>query len=267
MIATDKFNFIHLPKTGGSFTQKIIAKVYKNKAKSIHSKIKQKLKIEYCVKHWNTEKFLFTTSEWGQHGGVNEIPNKYSNKPILSIIRNPFDWYASLYGFRYWENKACLLDNLSFEMIPSFPDISFEEMYKIYNKVVTEYGETINLNLSNIGYYTWHWVIYYTKSPNEVLQILASQKNINLDTIKPYFHNVKFIHQENLNDELYQYLKELGFKNLDFILNEEKILPLGKGRASHKDAWKDLVPDSIYNDIKKKEAFLFKLYPEYEKAS
>jgi hypothetical protein len=62
MFVTDKFVFLHMVKTGG------------------HS--------------------IISTLEGqmiGYHKPRREIPEKYSNLPIVGIVRNPFDWYVSLY--------------------------------------------------------------------------------------------------------------------------------------------------------------------------
>src|ERR1041384_820819 len=76
MIATDKFVFIHLPRTGGTFVSEVI------------------------------RKFFPSTHEIGYHLPRVALPKEYAHLPVLGGIRNPWDFYASWYhhqqaGARY----------------------------------------------------------------------------------------------------------------------------------------------------------------------
>jgi len=265
MIATDKFNFIHLPKTGGTFTQKIISDYYLNKTESILGFVKQKLKIEYCHKYYNPNRMLNFKSCWGQHGGINQIPEKYKGKKTLSIIRNPFDWYASLYGFKWWETNPELTENLSFKNIKNYPNISFEEMIDIYHQAVIEFGESINLDLASIGYYTFHFVLYYYSKPIEIFRKIVAMDSYEISEFSKLMYSVRFITQENLNVDLYNFLKEEGFNNIGYILKSKKILPNNKGRAKGVDGWKEFFNKELIEMILEKEKLIFKLFPHYAK--
>ncbi|KAA3649588.1 MAG: hypothetical protein DWP98_06645 [Bacteroidetes bacterium] len=265
MIATDKFNFIHLPKTGGTFTQKIISDYYQNRRKSLLGLIKQKLKIEYCYKYNNTTRMLNFNSIWGQHGGINQIPEKFKKNKNVTIIRNPFDWYASLYGFKWWETNPALTNNLSFKNIKTYPSISFIEMFDFYQQAVIEYGKTIDLDLSTIGYYTFHFIHFYFSNPNEMFKVLVSESTYDKNDLKEHMHPVKFLTQENLNSDLYLFLKGEGYKDIDYILNSNKILPHNRGRAKESDQWKEFYNNELFDIVLEKEELIFNLFPLYAK--
>jgi hypothetical protein len=265
MIATDKFNFIHLPKTGGTFTQKIIADYYINKRKALLGLVKQKLKIEYCYKYNNAAQMLNFKTIWGQHGGINQIPEKFKKNKNVTIIRNPFDWYASLYGFKWWETNPVLTNNLTFKNIKNYPNISFKEMFDLYQQSVIEYGKIIDLDLSSIGYYTFHFIHFYFYNPNEIFGMLVSENSYDKSYLREHMHPVKFLKQENLNSDLYHFLSEQGYNDIDYIINYKKILPNNKGRAKGSDQWKEFFNNELFDIVLDKEQLIFNLFPHYGK--
>jgi hypothetical protein len=67
MIATDKFVFVHLPRSGGTFVAGLIAR------------------------------FFPSSRMVGYHLPLEFLPAEYSHLPILGAIRNPWDFYVSWY--------------------------------------------------------------------------------------------------------------------------------------------------------------------------
>jgi len=70
MLITPYFTFLHLPKTGGTYV------------------------IE-CIKEALRLPVLYEQ----QHASFQSIPAQYHNLPIVSIVRNPWTWYMSIYLF------------------------------------------------------------------------------------------------------------------------------------------------------------------------
>jgi hypothetical protein len=69
MIVTNAFVFLHVPKTGGLFVTDIIRR-------------------------------HFDHIEVGHiHAGCEEIPAEYKQLPALAFVRNPWDWYVSVYSY------------------------------------------------------------------------------------------------------------------------------------------------------------------------
>lgn len=75
MIATDKFVFVHLPRTGGTFVSELI------------------------------KKFFPSAQEIGYHFPRELIPKEYAHLPILGGIRNPWEFYASWYHHQISETR------------------------------------------------------------------------------------------------------------------------------------------------------------------
>jgi hypothetical protein len=75
MIATDKFVFVHLPRSGGTFVADVITK------------------------------FFPTAHEIGYHLPRTLLPSEYSHLPVLGAVRNPWEFYVSWY-YHVWPRDA-----------------------------------------------------------------------------------------------------------------------------------------------------------------
>lgn len=71
MIITDKFVFVHLPRTGGTFVTDTIMQ------------------------------FFPSAREIGYHLPLSLLPEEYSHLPVLGTVRNPWEFYVSWY-YHIW---------------------------------------------------------------------------------------------------------------------------------------------------------------------
>ncbi len=76
MIATEKFVFIHLHKTGGQSLSHII---------------------EQCIPSFR---------HIGYHYPYHLLPPEFRDLPVVGMVRNPWDWYISWYAFNTRQNSA-----------------------------------------------------------------------------------------------------------------------------------------------------------------
>jgi hypothetical protein len=67
MLVTDKFVFVHLPRSGGTFVSDVI------------------------------RKFFPSTQEIGYHLPLSALPREFSHLPVLGTVRNPWAFYVSWY--------------------------------------------------------------------------------------------------------------------------------------------------------------------------
>ena len=74
MIVTDKFAFVHFPRTGGTFITNVI-------------------------------KRFFPSQEVGYHLPRAFLPKEYSHLPVLGAVRNPWEFYVSWYH-HVWPRDA-----------------------------------------------------------------------------------------------------------------------------------------------------------------
>ncbi len=75
MIVTDKFVFLHLPRSGGTFISEVI------------------------------RRFFPSAHEIGYHLPRTLLPREYSHLPVLGGVRNPWEFYASWYHHQYSDSK------------------------------------------------------------------------------------------------------------------------------------------------------------------
>ena len=67
MIVTDHFVYIHASRTGGTFLNKLILE-----------HVPGARMIQY-------------------HGHLKDLPERFSDRPVIGFVRNPWDWYVSMY--------------------------------------------------------------------------------------------------------------------------------------------------------------------------
>jgi hypothetical protein len=75
MLVTDKFVFVHLPRSGGTFVSEVI------------------------------RKFFPSAHEIGYHLPRALLPIEYSHLPVLGTVRNPWEFYPSWYHHQYSSNR------------------------------------------------------------------------------------------------------------------------------------------------------------------
>lgn len=79
MLVTDKFVFLHLPRSGGTFVYEVI------------------------------RKFFPSAREIGYHFPRELLPSEYSHLPLLGVVRNPWEFYVSWYEHVRPRNSASIL--------------------------------------------------------------------------------------------------------------------------------------------------------------
>jgi hypothetical protein len=73
VLITDRFVFVHVPKTGGDFIRRI------------------------CLRHLPAEAIV--AHQVAKHGPDTEIPAAYAALPRFALVRNPWDWHVSWYHY------------------------------------------------------------------------------------------------------------------------------------------------------------------------
>jgi len=79
MIVTNKFVFVHLPRSGGTFVSEVI------------------------------RKFFPSAHEIGYHLPRTLLPREYSHLPVLGAVRNPWEFYVSWYHHVWPRDAASIL--------------------------------------------------------------------------------------------------------------------------------------------------------------
>jgi hypothetical protein len=199
------------------------------------------------------------------HGTYRQIPEEHKDKIIFSVVRDPFDRYISAYLYGFWRKKyASLYPDQILTEFPHYPQLSFPE----YFKMVHLFGKENKLNgispKVNLGIYTIQFIQFFFMDPNKSLQEIDD----NYISEKRYLGdmpNIVFLHNENLNEELYNFLFENGYpkNDIDFILRAKKV------NVSKRDRNQKYITDffnpKLLDEVSQIDKLIFSIFPEYKK--
>lgn len=258
MNITDKFVFVHMPKTGGSFVSSVLRTIHNNGW--FHEQL---LRSEPLLALKNRLMAIFTDLphlEFNKHGTCNEIPVAHQHKPILSCIRNPLDWYVSNYKYAWWRTNPD--DYLGLRNEPGWPNLTFERYMELSDTTwLQNRNQTIVVN-PTLGRYTVLFVNFYCRHPQELLALPPDTPDL-LELIQEDMHSVHFLHTHNLNEELYAYLAGCGYSHeqLAFILHKGKISP--RNNRGESDLWSNYYTPEMIASVRRRDRVLFALFPQF----
>jgi hypothetical protein len=263
MVITDKFVYIHKPKTGGSFVTDALLKLYDGKWNLfIHAKLAL-LKTIHFKNDFGT--LIFTANK---HGGCHDIPKEHLQKTIISTIRNPYDYYVSQYEFGWWKRKAWHNYYKKFDGFKkyssSFPNLSFQQFMELMPMVFNKAPHNEFNNPDALGRSTVEFINDCFYEPENVSQKMT-ENYILSGAYKNDMFPVKFIFTHRLNQQLHDFLLEQGYpaESIAFIITKKKVLPQGKGRGKDQH-WEKYYTPELKELVRKKDWFLFQMFPEFD---
>ena len=253
MIFTDRFVYVHLPKTGGTTVTTALYRIHLAGAPVAGLQKLVNLPLQtHVYRGGSYGRFVYSKNK---HGTCLEIPEAERGKPILGTTRNPLARYASQYTFGWWKRREFLRTYRAlpdFEArFPDFPDLSFADYFALSNEA---FGRG-----DGPGLLTKQFVAFYGRTPDATLARLADDPGADLDLF-----DVHYLRTERLNDDLYAYLVAQGYREADvaFVREMGRVLPGGKGRPRG-ESWRKHISDDLEAEIRQLEAPLFRLFPEY----
>lgn len=273
MLFTDKFVYVHEPKTGGTFVTSALFQLYGLKWTRL-THLKNMLLGEVRA----TCKYGTLRHNNNKHGGCNEIPAAERAKPVLATVRNPFDLYVSQYEFGWWKRAEFMK---YYRAVPGFdkeyghfPNLSFAEYVRLSNAAFTnpcdghrDAGDrSTRAPFAQVGLHTEQFVKFYFRDPQAALARIARDDDyLSTRACRADMHDLRFIRTDNLNRGLYDFLSGMNYEHddIEFILELGKILPRGKGRSGEQK-WERYYTPELKDDIRRKERFLFALFPEFD---
>ena len=265
MIITDKFVFVHDPKTGGSFVTSALFELY-----DVKWNYRSRVKLFLFKENRSQTKFGTFIQTALKHYGCRHIPPEHAGKKILATVRNPFDWYVSQYEFGWWkrrETSKYFKELPDFKRnYPEFPEIGFSEFLKLSDQTLEVNFDCQKEVWSQFGLRTRAFVNFYFKNPSAALTKMLDEEYVTSGAYQAdMFPNINFIHTKNLNRNLYEFLLQNGYdkKDMEFILEKKKVLPLGKGRTKEQKWGKYYTPE-LKTEIRRKERVLFEIFPEFD---
>lgn len=261
MIATKDFVMINFPKTGSSFARKFIHDAYTTQKES-------RSRLFPWGKKLSKKEFEYISiSKVGegtynglvdQHGKRCQIPQKHIKKKIVSITRNPFSRYRSIYQYGWWkQNPPAPLHTIK-KAFPNFPNLNFEEFFAMLDK----YGTPNILEGANpsieIGYHSAQFIRYFHKRPQQLLTSINAQF-IESSACTECFQDVSFLRQETLRRDLTHLFQTLGF-------NSKQIEAIAAAPSLNKseDDRDFCITTHTAQKILEKDRLIFKIFPDYK---
>jgi hypothetical protein len=266
MLFTDRFVYVHEPKTGGTFVTSVLFRLYGLRwTRWTH--LRGALFGEVRRRH---PRYGTLTHNGNKHGGCNEIPPRERGKKILATVRNPFDLYVSQYEFGWWRRAEFrrfyeALPHFRSEY-PNFPDLSFAEYVKLSNDALRPLSGAERANGgARPGLITEQFIKFYFRDPRRSFERLRAGDYAGPNDAGVDMHDLRFVRTDQLNRGLRDFLVGEGYadRDLSFILDAGKILPRGRGRDAAQ-SWERYYTPELKAWVRDREDFLFRLFPEFD---
>lgn len=267
MLITKRFVVLNFPKTGSTFVRKVIKKLHHADNIIGRNVLKPGLPFnglrERIIPSEITAK-EFRKNIREQHATFSQIPEAdRRSKQIMSVFRNPLERYVSTYEYKWYAKNPFFRDNADcIKDFPGFPDLSFSEYLEMQFKYgVRQYAGEQKPEAA-VGPASLQFIRFFFPNPGNIIANLTDQY-IDGEDFRNDFPEIRFLHTENLNEELYQFLSEHGYPEdkIGFIRSAGEA---NKNRQNWaENDWKGYYTDGLLNKIKHYDRLLFKIFPEY----
>ncbi|HEU0014188.1 MAG TPA: hypothetical protein VFQ45_10915 [Longimicrobium sp.] len=257
MIFTDRFVYLHEPKTGGSFVTAALLRLHGLEWTT-------RLRLETVLRGRVTRNggpYGTFTYQNPKHGTYASVPAPHRDKPVLATVRGPYEMYVSQYEFGWWrrrETRRHLAAVPSFRRrFPRFPDLSFAEFVELWDAAMGDPDE------EGRGAWTRQFIRFYFRDPerarawpDDVLRDPEARRR----AMPP----IRFVPTERVREGLHAFLLERGYRAEDaaFILAMGRVLP-GKGRSDGQ-RWEGYYTPELKDRVRRRERLLLEIFPEFD---
>lgn len=273
MIITPHFVYIHYPKTGGSFVTAMVTGLYPPMGvlpEVVERMTKRTVRGTWPQRSATAAKVYLRTLghlDLNKHGGCAQIPECFTDRPLVTTVRNPYDRYVSMYEFPLWrtESEPYLQRSRLAELLPHFPDVTFHEF-------VTEVSEhrgpwcAPSPVADRLGFETRDLIFHFCRRPGQTVERVMNASPADMtEIVRADLCDLTFLRTEHLNDDLADYLHGFGHSDdvLDPIRASQKVWPREGGRDAQA-TWRPYYSEELLARVRRKERVLLELFPEYD---
>lgn len=258
MLSTDRFVYVHEPKTGGTFVTSAVLRLHGVRW-TPYMRLATALRREVVRRGPRGTLHYFSN----KHGTCTQVPAAHRHKPVLATVRNPYDLYVSEYEFGWWRRpqyarRFAALPDFA-RRYPTFPELDFASYVALVDEAFREPGESLLL-----GMWSRRFVRYYFRDPAPVLAA-ADEAFVSSPDHRASMFDVHFARTHRLNDDLYDFLVRVGYDpaDADFVRGMRKVLPGGKGR-DERQRWERYYSPELKRAVRDRERMLFTIFPEFD---
>lgn len=283
MILSSKYVILNFPKTGSTFTRKMIERLEDGPLERLFwgkflagsswtpsrpgkrawlKRQAMRLPVRYGLSRpveVYFPKLADPDQPPDQHGGASQIPREFRRLPVAVCIRHPLDRIVSQYHFAWYARyPAAPVETLK-EAFPSFPDLTFEEYLEYVRRyVVPSRLSAIGTDRRNVGSQTVDFIQMLSVSPVEMLDRLDDEF-VNSGKFLRYLPpRLNLLRNERLNDDLVDFLNRVGYDPSDtaFIPDAGRIQPREGTSRAVEDAWTNYYTPAEQSRVVEEERLL-----------
>jgi hypothetical protein len=256
MIITDRFVFVHQPKTGGTFVAEVLERIHK-------ARLGTGFVAALRWKCGGAPGYFDTRTTTGKHANCLDIPDAHRDKPIVSIVRSPYDRLVSRFEFRWWESHPHHDVDQVRQWYPNYPDLTFDQFVDLgYNRGPSHASKFPHPEL--LGPETRQFIHFFFRKPRETFaavsdDYIAAQRY--LDDMFP----VRFLRTRQLNADLHAFLTDQGYapSEIAFVRDAPKVLP-GKKDGRKGKSWQEYFSPDLKQLVRDREKLLFAMFPDFD---
>jgi hypothetical protein len=259
MVITDKFVFVHQPKTGGTFVRQVLDSVAR--AEVTQGPLGRLRRAGLLPRRFH----YLDTADY--HDTCHEIPPEHRQKRIVSAIRDPFDFYVSFYHYGWWvahpEDSYRDFDEVR-RAFPGFPDLSFAQFLDLANGFFVDFDRIGDPGRNHrMGYYSTQFLQYFFKSPTDAYRSIDSAYLADRAWRDDMFA-VEFLRTSTLNRDLHQFLATEGYprRYIDGVLRKTPVRPQEHHTPRPGSSFKNYYTRETYELVREKEQLLFGIFPD-----
>jgi hypothetical protein len=184
-------------------------------------------------------------------------------RPILGLVRNPYDYYVSHYTYGWWKKYPRVLSEQNYHSIyPHFPDLSFAEYLDLSHCPRPKYDVKKEVYL---GQATRDVFFFYGL---DQVPPVVPRSYIDSRQYTTVLSGVHFLRTHCINQDLYNFLGRLGcaHEEIQHILKQGKILPplADPGFHRRKEKWQHYYTSELKQFVRQHDDILFRLFPEFD---
>ena len=211
MILTKDFVVINYPKTGSTYMRECIKRIYCES-----TFLNRLLHKDDVFEELHLPKVYGIKADTykDQHGVVSQIPEKYKEHPVVTVIRNPFNRTISSYHYEWWKRHPMYELSKIESIYPTYPDINLMEFAQMLNHPELTPDNLLQRFADQLGYNTRLFLIFYSNNPEASAEKLISTRCSIMDVIRP---NIHFMKQESLEKDLTTYIEKYTSKDASLI--------------------------------------------------
>jgi hypothetical protein len=264
VLITDKFVFVHFPKTGGMFVdgalkEALVPSRFWRKVHSVRSRL-----------GFTVPGVKYKYYSGSRHAPCSRIPDWATDLPIVGTIRSPYDWYVSDYRFGLWKQPRSLghwwdprtESELQTEL-PTWPDISFNQFVYAANRLTSRVRGFSEYPLARtVGLMTKEFLRCFCRDRSAVYD--GNEEEL-LVRVKQHLYPTTFLRQCRLNHDLSEFLGFLGYPGsiLNQIQERDRIYP-GQATRPPGESWASYYDSDLKEFIRNRERVIFSLFPELD---